>query len=586
MKIRAICHGAVLALSAAATVPAAAFNADGHQAIGALADKLLAGSAAAAQVKSLLGGMSLQTAATWADCVKAVSTKDGVNFVYKSDDKLYPECIPFGTPKWKARNESFVQRNWSQCGSAHGTEWCHNQYHYADISTRRERYDPAFVGANDHDVVHAINAAVAVLRDQAPAAPFQIADKLEALMLLAHYVGDLHQPLHVEAIYLDAAGRTVDPDRVGYALANDTGGGNLIYDGSVNFHREWDAIPERIRVGGAGEAALLAGARAVAPTTGDIAGWSTQWATQTIVAGKGAFDRLRFAANPSAARQPEWTLWQEDDTYRADADALKTEQVAKAGARLAQLLRAIWPDAASACGAEEAPAPGYLAATALPDVARWLPPAPTAGSGEQALDDAIFARTRAELATPRGASAAADDVYAAPQVLARFQDSTGVVLTPANAPTLVALIGKAQKDAAGLLAPLKKKVCAGGRVRPFVAQPSAPSCLAPVDLAGKKHEDLDLYFLDRSGSYPSGHALLGMFVGLLFTELTPQHAQAALGRGLEFGESRVVCGFHYQSDVDAGRLAAAALLARLRADPAFDADLRAARAEVAAAGGR
>ena len=35
----------------------------------------------------------------------------------------------------------------------------------------------------------------------------------EALRLLAHYVGDIHQPLHVAAVYLDREGRVVDPSR-------------------------------------------------------------------------------------------------------------------------------------------------------------------------------------------------------------------------------------------------------------------------------------------------------------------------------------------------------------------------------------
>ncbi len=326
-----------------ASCSAWAFNADGHQAVGNVADTLLTGTNAATQVRTILSGMSLKTVSVWADCVKGVSSRDGVAFTYKSDDRQYPECAVFGTPDWKVRNIAFVARNWTRCGTAHGSEWCHNQYHYADISTRRERYASTYVGANDHDIVHAIAAAVAVLQGQPCPAPLQIANKAEALMLLSHYVGDIHQPLHVEAIYLDAAGHTVDPDKAGHDANNDTNGGNLLYDGSVPLHREWDAIADEIKVGGPGQQALLDKARTVAPTSGELSTWSSQWATDTIVAGKIAFDRLRFFGNPSALHQPEWVVWDEDERYRADADALKTDQVAKAGARLAQLLQAIWP---------------------------------------------------------------------------------------------------------------------------------------------------------------------------------------------------------------------------------------------------
>ena len=344
MKKRLLSQLSILAAIASMATNAAAFNADGHQAVGALADKLIAGTRAAKQVNEILEGMSLQTVAVWADCVKGVTTTDDVHFTYKNNDNFYPECTPFSSPEWKLRNENFVSHNWKQCGSAHGGEFCHNQYHYADISTRRDRYEASDVGANNHDIVHSISAAIAVLKGQAAPAPFQIADKKEALMMLAHYVGDMHQPLHVEAIYLDAAGRTVDPDKTGYNLANDTAGGNLIYDGSVPLHREWDALPASIKIGGPREAELLAKARAVAPTTGDISHWSTDWATDTIVSGKTAFERLRFDGNPNVTRHAEWTMSGEDDVYRADAEALKESQVAKAGARLAQVLMAIWPD--------------------------------------------------------------------------------------------------------------------------------------------------------------------------------------------------------------------------------------------------
>ena len=51
----------------------------------------------------------------------------------------------------------------------------------------------------------------------------------------------------------------------------------------------------------------------------------------------------------------------------------------------------------------------------------------------------------------------------------------------------------------------------------------------------------------------------------------------------DFGQSRLVCEAHWQSDIDAGRVIAAATVARLHADQAFMADLEAARAEVASA---
>jgi hypothetical protein len=325
---------------------AQAFNADGHEAVGFIADQLLVGTPAGGEVKRLLAGMSLQDVATWADCVKGVSFTGG-QYVYKNDDSKYKECKKFGGPDWKSRNEDYAKNNWAQCGTAHGREWCHNQYHYADISTRRDHYADGLVGANDHDVVHAINAALTKLQCGTPGGTFQFADKREALMLLAHFAGDIHQPLHVAAIYLDAQGHTIDPDHEKHGPENDTTGGNAIFFASTSLHFQWDAIPKSIMADSPTAGEEVVRARAVTPTTGSLDTWSTQWATDTISVSKPAFERLIFENNPTNDRQPEWALWGEDATYWADADALKTAQIAKGGARLAQALTQLWPDAAA-----------------------------------------------------------------------------------------------------------------------------------------------------------------------------------------------------------------------------------------------
>ena len=211
-------HRLALAFATLLPLPALAWNAQGHQEVGAVADRLIAGTRAEQQVHAILGERNLQSVSVWADCAKATKSMDDVHFDYQDNPK-FAECTVFNTLDDKARFESFVMRNWKQCGTARGTEYCHNQYHYADIASLRDGYDADDVGANDHDVVHAINAAIAVLRNARPKPPFSFADKREALMLLTHYVGDIHQPLHVTALYLDAKGNVVDPDRNGYTLS-------------------------------------------------------------------------------------------------------------------------------------------------------------------------------------------------------------------------------------------------------------------------------------------------------------------------------------------------------------------------------
>ena len=92
--------------------------------------------------------------------------------------------------------------------------------------------------------------------------------------------------------------------------------------------------------------------------------------------------------------------------------------------------------------------------------------------------------------------------------------------------------------------------------------------------------------LAKDGSYPSGHAALGWAWAQILASLAPERADALLRRGYAFGQSRMVCGYHWQSDVDQGRLVGSAAVARLQSDPVFSAQARLARQEIAAARAR
>ena len=85
--------------------------------------------------------------------------------------------------------------------------------------------------------------------------------------------------------------------------------------------------------------------------------------------------------------------------------------------------------------------------------------------------------------------------------------------------------------------------------------------------------------LSGEGSYPSGHSQRGYAVALLLSEINPANADTIMARGYMYGESRVIVGAHWQSDVDASRLAAAIGLARLHTSPVFLAQLSKAQDE-------
>lgn len=92
--------------------------------------------------------------------------------------------------------------------------------------------------------------------------------------------------------------------------------------------------------------------------------------------------------------------------------------------------------------------------------------------------------------------------------------------------------------------------------------------------------------LRLNGSYPSGHTVRGWAMALLLCEINPAAQDKILKLGYEWGQSRVIAGYHWQSDVDASRLVAAAGYARLHTNAEFLADIAAARAEFAEKSGQ
>lgn len=318
----------------------------GHEIIGSIADQLL-GDNAKKQVKDILG-FSLQVAGPWADCVRSVVRLPDGTFKYAPSDPIYRiPCTSFETPAETARMEDYVSRNWSNCfyAASHG---CDEAYHFADVAIQHDGYSRSYIGTSDHDIVSAINAAIMVLQGQPAPPPFSIRDKKEALFMLAHFIGDLHQPLHVGAIYLDPYGKPVNPDQGGLDPATETAGANLINDqaGQHSLHYEWDELPDGL--GETGSPAMVKRARAVIATAGPIENFAAIWASDAVMASHVAFQGLTF----TAAEPGHWNVQFADRTAYWDhmTNDVMPDQLAKGGARLAQLLNAIWPSNTSAPG--------------------------------------------------------------------------------------------------------------------------------------------------------------------------------------------------------------------------------------------
>ena len=343
---------------------ACAWGHPGHQLIGSLADELLVGSNAAKSVATILGPAvkNLKTAAPWPDCARSVERTTAGGFVYNDSSKFHsPACVPFedklGQKAFleRRRMEDYVKRNWSNCPAegTHTSKECHAAYHFTNVAVQHDDYSRSYAGTAEHDIVGALSAAVKVLRGETPDPAFSIKDKKEALLLIAHLVGDLHQPLHVGSVYLSETGKLVDPG-VSTAVVDPatlTRGGNKLEIGSdSNLHSDWDGVPTNITLSGLATGpgqkrrqVLMAAARAVPATPGDVATWPMLWASDTVEVSHQAFSGLRFSRK-SALNPGDWAVQFNDRAgYEAGKDRLQTQQLEKAAARLAALLRAVFP---------------------------------------------------------------------------------------------------------------------------------------------------------------------------------------------------------------------------------------------------
>jgi len=315
---------------------AAAWGPYGHQAVGAIADQLIAGTPTAKKVRQLLGS-NLQTASVWADCARAVESNQG-QWTYTSPG-TYKECAYFEQPASQAAMVAFVKRNATRCGGNASSQQCrHKAYHFTDIPIQHPQYDPTRPGAGPTDLVQAIGAALSVLQGGKSPAPINLSGQREALRLLTHYVGDLHQPLHVGSVYLDDAGQPLDPATAEQAHAHDNAGGNKILLKGWKLHAVWDDVPGKLT------SSLIAGgattdARQVPATPGPLAAWPATWAGETIGEAGQAFKGLHFQARSG----DQWPAVAEEPAYRRAREAQQRAQLVKAGARLAQILTTLWP---------------------------------------------------------------------------------------------------------------------------------------------------------------------------------------------------------------------------------------------------
>ena len=145
-----------------------------------------------------------------------------------------------------------------------------------------------------------------------------------------------------------------------------------------------------------------------------------------------------------------------------------------------------------------------------------------------------------------------------------YSEPFGMTISEETTPEILALL-----ERVFVTATLCKNKAKGNimRIRPFI-QFNEPTPI-PEDEAE----------LRNNSSYPSGHTTIGWAIALVLAEINPENQNEILKRGYEYGDNRVIVGFHYQSDVDDARLIASILVNRLHANDDFIKQLQKAKEE-------
>ncbi len=207
----------------------------------------------------------------------------------------------------------------------------------------------------------------------------------------------------------------------------------------------------------------------------------------------------------------------------------------------------------------------FLIDTDVANSLELLPPPPDAASVQFLYDRARYDWGKSMRNTPRGEQAFQDAHVEGDGVPKAFSEAFGVEISPENTPEIYKLVLGMREDAGDLATRAAKNYY--NRTRPY-AYYGEDTC-NPEQQAE----------LSTNGSYPSGHTSIGWATALVLSEVNPDRIDEILERGFQMGESRVICGYHFQSDVDAGRIVAAGAVARLHANDDFNKQLDKAKKE-------
>ncbi|HWA08355.1 MAG TPA: S1/P1 nuclease [Opitutaceae bacterium] len=366
---------------------------EGHEIVGAVADVRLAHTAAQTRLDAIVPGMTLQELAPVPDSIR---TWDNL----KATEKALPKVADVdAATKQKIAGflpDAIRQQLWEYFQANLVEEKGqprHHVFHFDDLALADGvplKYQDDAIGAGRVDLVHTLVYCFQVLHGDAAAA-----DPLKrritpaiAVILLAHMMGDLHQPLHVGAEYFQINGGKVsfvDPAKTAYkvdlggniiavrAPAEDkkkgiTAGAPLIPGTQQeNLHAVWDddtvdraVALWRTQYGLAKNstpAALAAKLAKSAPPAAWLPdpklgadAWVRGWATEILPLAREAHTRLTFVPYPTGVPNPKnrpIAIGGNPSDYLGWAAVQVQDEITRGGYRLAWLLQQALTDSAS-----------------------------------------------------------------------------------------------------------------------------------------------------------------------------------------------------------------------------------------------
>lgn len=244
--------------------------------------------------------------------------------------------------------------------------------------------------------------------------------------------------------------------------------------------------------------------------------------------------------------------------------------------------------APSATATPPTAAPVYFSPSQLDSTALIEPP-PMVGSEAARADlQAVLDAQRAAHAAGTTARAVADAVIdcqrvaavlvpAVPPVPRQGPVANAAPLGGGEGAAAVAFATRAAKQVAGATSAPKKY---WARARPYIDNPAVERL---GDVAPDSPLAVNGGFERDHTSYPSGHTAFGTGCAVVLAQMVPEQRAALFARARLYGESRLIVGAHFPTDVVAGRRIGTAAAGMMLQNPLFQADLRTARAQLRAA---